>query len=175
MARTVGNGPELFRQIRAELTAIAPDVAISDGGTIDDLLQQYYFARPRFLFTALCTFATIALLLVAVGVFSVISYTVATRTHEIGVRMALGAQGRQILTLVLTKGVRLTLGGIVIGLSASVFLTRFLASQIWGVSTTDPLTFAVIACIVLLVGILACFIPARRASRLDPLAALKYE
>ena len=97
------------------------------------------------------------------------------RTHEIGIRMALGAHGPQILALVLNKGTRLILCGIVVGLSASVFLTRFLASQIWGVSTTDPLTFAAIACIALFVGILACLIPARRASRLDPLVALRYE
>ncbi|MGC1905530.1 MAG: ABC transporter permease, partial [Candidatus Acidiferrum sp.] len=175
MVRSDGNPRAVLKQIRAEISGIDPEVAISEAGTIADLLQQNYFARPRFLFITLCTFATISLLLVAAGVFSVISYTVVMRTHEIGIRMALGAHGPQILALVLNKGTRLILCGIVVGLSASVFLTRFLASQIWGVSTTDPLTFAAIACIALFVGILACLIPARRASRLDPLVALRYE
>ena len=175
MVRSDGNPRAVLKQIRAEILGIDPEVAISEAGTIADLLQQNYFARPRFLFITLCTFATISLLLVAAGVFSVISYTVVMRTHEIGIRMALGAHGPQILALVLNKGTRLILCGIVVGLSASVVLTRFLASQIWGVSTTDPLTFAAIACIALFVGILACLIPARRASRLDPLVALRYE
>ena len=175
MVRSDGNPRAVLKQIRAEILGIDPEVAMSEAGTITDLLQQNYFARPRFLFITLCTFATISLLLVAAGVFSVISYTVVMRTHEIGIRMALGAHGPQILALVLNKGTRLILCGIVVGLSASVFLTRFLASQIWGVSTTDPLTFAAIACIALFVGILACLIPARRASRLDPLVALRYE
>jgi len=175
IVRSVGNPSTVLTQIRAEVLSLDPDVAISEAGTIADLLQKYYFSGPRFLFITLCTFATISLLLVAVGVFSVISYTVVMRTHEIGIRMALGAHAPQILALVLNKGMRLILCGIVIGLSASVFLTRFIASQIWGVSTTDPLTFGAIACIAFFVGILACLIPARRASRLDPLVALRYE
>jgi putative ABC transport system permease protein len=175
MVRSNGNPPAVLKQIRAEILGIDPEVAISEAGTIADLLQQNYFARPRFLFITLCTFAMISLLLVAAGLFSVISYTVVMRTHEIGIRMALGAHAPQILALVLKKGMRLILCGIVIGLSASAFLTRFLASQIWGVSMTDPLTFGAITCMTLFVGILACLIPARRASRLDPLVALRYE
>jgi putative ABC transport system permease protein len=97
------------------------------------------------------------------------------RTHEIGIRMAFGAPAMQILGLVLSKGMRLILCGILIGLSASYFLTRFLASQIWGVSTTDPYTFAAIVCVAFLVGMLACLIPARRATRVDPMVALRYD
>src|SRR4029077_2484254 len=119
--------------------------------------------------------AAIALILVTVGVFSVISYTVAMQTHEIGIRLALGAQGTQVLSLVVNKGMRLILGGILTGLFASFFLTRFLSSQIWGVSTTDPCTFAAVALLAFFVGILACLIPARRASRVDPMVALRYE
>jgi predicted permease len=175
LVRGVGNPSTVLTQIRAQMLSLDPDVAISEAGTIADLLQKNYFSGPRFLFVTLCTFATIALLLVAVGVFSVISYTVVMRTHEIGIRMALGAHSHQVLALVLNKGIRLILYGIVIGLFASVFLARLIASQIWGVSTTDPLTFATIACIALFVGILACLFPALRASRLDPLVALRYE
>jgi putative ABC transport system permease protein len=132
-------------------------------------------SSPRIPTPISATVAVIALLLVAVGVFSVISYTVVMQTHEIGIRMALGAHAPQILGFVLNKGIRLILSGILIGLFASYFLTRFLASQIWGVSTTDPFTFAAIACIAFVVGTLACFIPARRASRVDPMVALRYE
>jgi predicted lysophospholipase L1 biosynthesis ABC-type transport system permease subunit len=144
-----------------------PRFSIDEAGTIA--------ARPRFLFITLCTFAAIALLLVAVGVFSVISYTVAMQSHEIGIRIALGAQATQILSLVVNRGMRVILCGILIGLFASYFLTRFLSSQIWGVSTTDPYTFAAIASLAFFVGILAGLIPARGASRVDPMVALRHE
>jgi putative ABC transport system permease protein len=170
-----GNPAAILQQIRAEISAVDPNVAIGEAGTIAARLEHYYYARPRFFFITLCTFAAIALLLVAVGVFSVISYTVATQTHEIGIRMALGAQPTQVLTLVLNKGMRLILSGIGIGLFASYFLTRLLSSQIWGVSTTDPSTFATIAFLAFFVGILAGLIPARRAARVDPMIALRYE
>jgi len=110
-----------------------------------------------------------------VGIFSVISYTVVMQTHEIGIRMGLGAQPMQALGLVMKKGMCLILAGIAIGLIASYFLTRLLASQIWGVSATDPSTFAAAASLALFVGVLACLIPAWRASRVDPLVALRYE
>ena len=129
-------------------------------GTIATLLQHDYFARPRFLLTTLGTFATIALLLVAAGVFSVISYGVALQTHEIGIRMAVGADSTQILGLILNRGIRLIVAGVGIGLFASYFLTRVLASEVWGVSATDPSTFAVVALLALFVGLLACMLPA---------------
>ncbi len=175
MVSTTGNPSTTLRQVRAEISAVNPNVAIGETGTIANRLEHDYYARPRFLLIPLCTFAAIALLLVSVGVFSVISYTVATQTHEIGIRMALGAQASQILSLVVKKGMRLILSGILIGLFASYFLTRFLSSQVWGVSTTDPSTFAAVACLALFLGIVACFIPAHRATRVDPMIALRYE
>jgi putative ABC transport system permease protein len=175
LVSTTAYPPAVLQQIRDEISAVDSNVAIGESGTIATRLDHYYFARPRFLFITLCTFAAIALLLVAVGVFSVVSYTVAMQTHEIGIRMALGAQATQILSLVAKKGLRLIFCGILIGLFASYFLTRFLSSQIWGVSATDPSTFAVIAALSLIVGILACLIPAFRASRADPVIALRYE
>ena len=175
LVSTTSYPPAVLQQIRTEISAVDPRVAIGEAGTIANRLEHYYFARPRFLFVTLCTFAAIALLLVAVGVFSVISYTVAMEAHEIGIRMALGAQATQILSLVLNKGMRLIFRGILVGLFASYFLTRFLASQFWGVSTTDPFTFGGIACLFFVVGILACFIPARRATRVDPMIALRHE
>jgi hypothetical protein len=175
MVSTTGNPQAILPQIRSEISAVDPHVAIGEAGTIATRLEHYYYARPRFLLITLCTFAAIALLLVAAGVFSVISYTVAAQTHEIGIRMALGAQAAQVLGLVVTKGTWLILAGTAIGLFASHFLTRLLSSQIWGVSATDPSTFAAVAFLALFVGILACLIPARRATRVDPMVALRYE
>ncbi len=175
MVNTSTYPPAILRQIRNELSTVDPNIALGETGTIASLVDRYCFARPRFLLTTLCAFAATALLLVAVGVFSVISYTVALQTHEIGLRMALGARPSQVLALVLKKGVRLVLAGIAIGLAASYFLTRLLTSQIWGVSTTDPSTIAVVVLLALVTGILAAALPARRAARVDPIVALRYE
>jgi putative ABC transport system permease protein len=175
MVSTVGYPPVVLRQIHTELSAIDPSIALGESGTITTRLEHYYYARPHFLLVTFSTFAAIALLLVAVGIFSVISYTVALKTHEIGIRMALGAQPTQVLTLILRKGMRPILAGSACGLLASYFLTRLLASQIWGVSPTDPSTFAGVIALALVVGVLACSLPARRASRVDPLVALRYE
>jgi predicted permease len=165
--------PAVLQQIRIEISTVDPNVAIGEAGTIAARLEHYYFARPRFLFITLCTFAAIALLLVAVGVFSVISYTVVMQTHEIGIRMALGAQQQNILCMVLDKGLRLVVAGIAIGLPASYVATRFLASQISGVSVTDPWTYGAVVAVILIVGLAACFFPARQATRVDPLVALR--
>ena len=175
MVRTTGAISPLIKEIRSAFSDLDPDIAVGEAGTIATLLEQDYFARPRFLLTALCTFAANALLLVAAGIFSVISYNVALRTNEIGIRMALGAQPAQVLGLVLKKGTGLILAGIGIGLFTSYFVTRLLASQIWGVSVTDSSTFVGVALVALFVGLLACLIPAHRASRVDPMVALHYE
>src|SRR5205085_5518824 len=119
--------------------------------------------------------AGIALLLVVTGVFSVMAFTVSLRTQEIGVRMALGAQHVAILRMILRKGLALIVIGICIGLSASYGLTRFLATQIWGVSATDPWTFGVVVGLIVVIGLAACYFPARKATQVDPLVALRYE
>ena len=121
------------------------------------------------------TFARIGLLLVVIGVFSVMAYMVSLQRHEIGIRMALGAQPGDVLRMVLKKGLSLIAGGIVIGVLASLGLTRFLASQIWGVSVTDPWTFGGVTVIILAVGSIASFLPARSAAHVDPLITLRYE
>ena len=119
--------------------------------------------------------AGIALVLVVIGVFSVMAYTVSLRTQEIGVRMALGAQRGEILRMVLRTGFVLLAAGIFVGLFASYGLTRFLKSQIWGVSATDPWTFGAVVALVVITGLAACLLPARRAAGVDPLVALRYE
>jgi putative ABC transport system permease protein len=144
-------------------------------GPLSDFYDQHTYALPEFGVSLSGPLAGIALLLVLIGVFSVMAYTVSLQTREIGVRMALGAQQRQILRMVLRRGVTLIAAGIAIGLAASYGLTRFLASQIWGVSATDPWAFGAVVVLVAGIGVLACYLPARRATRVDPLVALRYE
>jgi ABC-type antimicrobial peptide transport system permease subunit len=164
----------LLKNIAQELRALDPSVEIAESGTLESSLHKFY-RGPQFELVTLASFAGIGLALVIIGIFSVMAYNVALRTHEIGVRMALGAQQANILRLVLLNGFRLVALGVLIGLPASFGLTRFLASQISGVSATDPLTFAAVVMIVVVVGLAACLLPARRAAAVDPMVALRYE
>lgn len=175
MVRTAVAPMSLLPSVRREVWAVDPNVAFDQTGTIDSYLQQYGYAEPEFGLIAMGTFAGIGLVLVVIGVFSVMAYTVSLQTHEIGVRMALGAQRSDILRMVLNKGTRLIVAGLIIGLLASAGLTRFLASQIWRISATDPWTFGAVAVLIFFVGLAACAVPSRSATRVDPTVALRYE
>jgi len=144
-------------------------------GPLSDFYDQHTYALPEFGVSLSGPLAAIALLLVVIGVLSVMAYTVSLQTQEIGVRMALGAQQRDVLRMVLRRGMGLIATGICIGLLASFVLTRLLASQIWGVSPTDPWTFGAVIALVVVSGLAACYLPARRATQVDPLVALRYE
>jgi putative ABC transport system permease protein len=174
MARTSVDASAVLGSMAKEVQSVDPGVAIGISGTLEASLREFY-RGPQFELVTLTAFSVIGLVLVIIGVFSVMGYTVSLQTREIGIRLALGAQQRNILRLLLLNGLRLVVAGIFLGLLASYALTRFLASQISGVSATDPTTFAGVVTIVMSAGLTACLLPARRATRVDPLVALRYE
>ena len=132
-------------------------------------------AQPKFNALLLALFAGLALLLTAIGLYGVMAYSVIQRTQEIGIRIALGAQTGDVLKMVLRQGLKLTALGLALGLAAAYALTRYMQSMLFGVKATDPLTFAAIALLLIVVAIVACWIPARRATKVDPMVALRSE
>jgi len=160
--------------IRQSVHAIDSDLPLSDAVSFADGLGQSV-SQERFRTFLLGVFSALALILAAVGIFGVLSYSASQRTHEIGVRIALGAQRRDVLRLILGQGTRLALVGLGVGLLAAFLLTRFMATLLYGVTAYDPVTFAGAALLLLGVVLLACYIPARRAMKVDPMVALRYE
>jgi putative ABC transport system permease protein len=144
LVRTAGEPGGLLNSVRKEIWSVDRSVALSDIGTLNDYLKRFSYASPRFSLILLSVFAAVGLVLVAIGVYSVISYTVSRQIHEIGIRMALGAQRRDVLRLVLRMTLRLVVTGVVLGLLGSLGVMRVLASQIWGISPRDPFTLATV-------------------------------
>lgn len=172
--RTSVEPMNLVNAIRQEVWALDRNIPVTGLRTMEQILESIT-VQPRFNTILLGIFAAVSLLLAAVGIYGVLSYSVTQRTHEIGIRMALGASSRDVLKLVVKQGMRLALLGVALGLVASFGLTRLLSNLLFGVGATDPLTFAGIALLLMSVALLACYIPARRATKVDPLAALRHE
>jgi putative ABC transport system permease protein len=165
----------LKRAVQEQVWLVDPNEIFVILDPLTTFLQRLTYAPSEFGVTMFGPLASIALLLVIAGVFSVTAYTVSLQTHEIGIRMALGAQQDNILRMVLLHGLRLVAAGIVVGVAASLVLTRFIASQIWGISARDAATFASVAILLTIVALAACWIPARRAIKIEPMEALRYE
>jgi len=171
---TRGNPMGLLGAVRDEIRSLDRGLPVSNVRTMDDVMSASR-ARPRFLTLLLTLFSSVSLVLAALGIYGVISYSVAQRTNEIGIRMALGAQANDVVRLMGAAGIRLALAGTLIGALGAFALTRTLSGLLFGVSEVDPGTFLVMAAVLAAVTLLACYIPARRASRVDPLIALRYE
>ena len=174
IVRTTGDPAALASVVQRELLSAAGQEAPDDFRTMEDLLSAS-IAEQRFNMLLLGTFAGLAVTLGAVGLYGVLSYLVAQHTHEIGIRMALGASRCEVLRLVVRNGLRMTLIGLGLGILAATGLTRLLVGLLFGVKPTDPLTFGAVSVLLCCVAFLACYVPARRATKVDPIVALRYE
>ncbi|HEY3937152.1 MAG TPA: ABC transporter permease, partial [Bryobacteraceae bacterium] len=175
LVRTAVEPLALQNAVRREIWAVDRGVALTLTGTLKGYLKSFSYSGPQFTLTILAIFAGIGLILVAIGTYSVLAYTVSQQTHEIGVRMALGALEHNVFLMVLRMGGILVAIGLAAGFTASLFLNRLIANQLWGVKPHDPLTMISVIVIIAIIGIFACLIPAKRATRVDPLVALRYE
>jgi predicted permease len=173
LIRSAAPTGEIVSAARGIFHDLAPDVPVKFSTFADEM--GGWLADRRFLLFLVGLFAAAALALAAIGIYGVVAFSVTRRTQEIGIRMALGAQRRDVLRLVVGEGARLAVLGVAIGIAASFVITRLLSSLLFGVSATDPITFAAVAVLLFLVALLASYIPARRAMRLDPNTALRYE
>jgi predicted permease len=174
VVRASGNPLSLATAAERAVHEVDKDLPVSDARSMDQLMSGA-IARQRLTLALLLGFGLLALVLAAVGIYGVISYSVSLRTHEFGVRMALGARAGDVVRLVIGQGLRLTLAGVALGLLCAFGLTRWMESLLFGVRATDPLTFAVITVLLTAIALLACYLPARRAARVDPMVALRYE
>jgi putative ABC transport system permease protein len=171
---STGDPMRLKKDLQQAIWTVDKDLPVSGADTVEHHLSDLV-AEPRLYTLLLGVFAGVALILASVGIYGVMSYSVNERTHEIGVRMALGARQRDVLAFVVSQGLRLALIGVVIGLAAAFALTRVMSSLLYGVTATDPLTFFLIPLLLASVALLACYLPARRATKVDPMIALRYE
>ena len=174
LVRTVGDPIKWAAAVRSQIASIDKDQPPHDLMTFEQRLAEY-LQPQRVTMLLLGAFAALALVLASVGIYGVISYSVTQRTHEIGVRGALGALESDIMRSVLGQGIALIIAGILVGLAETLRLTRFIRSLLYGVEETDPVTFAGISLLLLLVAVAVCYLPARRATRVDPMVALRHE
>ena len=174
VARTNSDPVQLAPLVRGEVRAIDAEQPVYNIKTMEQIIDESVSAK-RLAMLLLVFFAFGALLLAAIGIYAVMSYAVTSRAHEIGIRMALGAQPRDILRLIIKQGLILTAVGVGLGLLGALALTRAMTEILYGVKATDPLTFVGLSVLLSIVAFVACFVPARRATRVDPMVALRYE
>ena len=172
--RTTAGATDFARQLTRQTTAIDAGIRVRDVASVESLLANE-LASPRFNMSLLVAFAALALVLSAVGLYGVIAYSVSQRTREMGIRLALGADRSAVLRLVLSQGARLTAAGLIVGLAGAAGLTRVMASMLYGVAPLDPVTFGLVGVVLGLVAVVASYFPARRATRVDPVVALRAE
>ena len=172
--RTTGDPNLILNPIRAQVREMDPGQPLGRAIALNELLGQGV-EQPRFTMALFTAFAALGLALAAAGIYSVLSYHVTRRTHELGVRMALGASRGNVLGLMLKMGARLVLAGLALGIPVSLASSRVLRSQLFGVQAADPLSYAAVAVILALVALAACYLPARRAAAVDPMQALRQE
>jgi len=172
IVRSTSDPSTVMSAIRAQMREIDRDLPVSELRQLQGLVSESV-SRPRFYTTLLGVFAAIALILAAVGIYGVISYAVSLRTRELGIRIALGATGRQVSGLVLQQGVTLAIVGVLLGGAGAYWLTRLLSKLLFGVTATDPLTFFGVAALLTVVAAVASYLPARRAGKVDPLLAMR--
>jgi putative ABC transport system permease protein len=175
MVRTSQDPASIVNAVRREVWATDSSAALMGQGPLEELLNERLYSAPRFSFLLMTLFGCIGLILVAVGVYGVLAYATTQKTHEIGVRMALGAKSTDALGLVVKAGLRLVLAGIAIGIPVSLALGRVIGTQLTGVTAYDPITLAATTLLLTMTAAVACWIPARRAARVDPMIALRYE
>jgi predicted permease len=169
-----GSATPAFDAIRAAIRRMNSEQVVYQAQTMDEILA-ISLASQRFSMILLGGFAILALILASLGIYGVVSYLVAQRTNEIGIRMALGAQRSDVLRMVIGQGAKMAFVGVALGMAAALGLTRLMSKMLFGVTPGDPLTFLGVAALLAGVALLACYIPARRATRVDPVVALRYE
>ena len=172
--RTQADPAYLTTSVRETIHSLDPELPLSKVATLTTLVDDS-LSQPRFAMLLLACFGVLALLLASIGMYGVISYSVLQRTQEIGIRLALGAERSNVFRMVLGQGARLAAVGITIGLLAAVGITRIMSGFLYGVQSTDPFTFAAVSLFLLATALLACYLPARSAMRVDPMVALRYE
>ena len=172
--RTVGQPSAVMLQLRQILNQVNPNIILRTIKTLEDQIDETLL-QERLFTKVLGFFGLLALGLACVGLYGIISYAVVCRTNEIGVRLALGAEPTDVVKLVVRQGIILALGGVTMGVFLALAVTRVISSYLYGVTATDPATFAVISLLLITVALLACYIPARRAAKVDPMVALRHE
>jgi putative ABC transport system permease protein len=161
--------------VRRQIQAIDHEVALVEPASLDDLIQRAFYARPRFSLLVLGIFAGTGLVLVAFGIYGVLAYMVSQQTREIAIRMALGGERAHVLHMALRVGLQLVGLGLILGVAASLQTNRLLVSQLWNTSPHDSMTFVAVASLIVAISVFACWVPARRPNRVEPMVALRHE